>query len=339
MDFGIFVPFHRFSESTSEAEIFDRAMEMVQFAEETGFKCVWFPEHHLVQYIMCPSPLMWCIHAAAQTKKIRVGTCIIVVPYYNPLRLAGEIGLADQLTKGRLELGIGRGAFAYEFDRFGINEKIGAAKMRESMDVVEGLIGSKDFEYHGQTISFGPSTAVPHPLQGGFPPVWVAGRSSDTHKWAIERGYNIMMTPWREPFERVKVLYNQVESVIDSIKPKKRPKIAVSRMTFVGEDEEEALQGMQDVGLNHRIFTRLFENSARIDGGFTAADPVPDEYSLETLRNNLVAGSPRTCIEKLKMYEELGIDHYIAYAAFAQDYKITKKSLRLFADKVMPHFS
>ena len=109
MDFGLFVPCHRFDASLSVKELYDQVLEMVKLADEAGFNTVWFPEHHLVQYYASPSPLMWMVKAAAATRRVRVGAAILVIPYYNPLRLAGEIGMADVLCDGRLEIGeIGR---------------------------------------------------------------------------------------------------------------------------------------------------------------------------------------------------------------------------------------
>ena len=81
---------------------------------------------------------MMAVKAASRTERIRLGTAILVIPYYNPLRLAGELGMADILTGGRLEIGVGRGAFEYEFDRFGIDEHIAAARLRDGMAVVKG---------------------------------------------------------------------------------------------------------------------------------------------------------------------------------------------------------
>jgi alkanesulfonate monooxygenase SsuD/methylene tetrahydromethanopterin reductase-like flavin-dependent oxidoreductase (luciferase family) len=339
MDFGIFVPFHRIDEAVSTQELYEQALEQVRLADEAGFRIAWFPEHHLVQYYSCPSPLMFCVQAAAATRRIRVGPAILVIPYYNPLRLAGEIGMADVLTGGRMEVGVGRGAFEYEFDRFGIDETIGAARLREGMEVVQGLLTQDDFAYRGTTLSFGPATAVPKPLQRPHPPIWVAARNPDTIKWALQQGYNLLSTPWREPFARVEKLYNQVQDLIREVQPVRRPRFAVSRMTFVGETEGEALEAMGDIQVSHRIFTRLFRNQALVKGGFTTAEPVEDEYSREQFLANLVAGSPETCIEKLRQYEALGVDHFIVYGAFGTDHARTMKSLRLFAERVMPAFT
>jgi len=299
----------------------------------------WFPEHHLIHYISCPSPLMMAVQAASRTRRIRLGTAILVIPYYNPLRLAGEIGMADVLTGGRLEIGVGRGAFEYEFDRFGIDETIAAARLRDGMAIVRGLLTEEDFSYQGETCSFGPATAVPRPLQSPYPPIWVAARSPDTIAWAIRNGYNLLSTPWREPFARVEALYAQVRALTAEVAPPVPPRFAVSRMTFVGATDGEALDAMNAIRINHRMFTGLFRNQADVKAGFTSAEPVGDEFTPEQLLANLVAGSPETCVEKLKRYEALGVDHFIMYAAFGADHAATMKSLRLFTERVMPHFT
>ena len=339
MDFGLFAACHRFDESGSTADVYEQALEMVELADEAGFRVAWFPEHHLIHYISCPSPLMMAVQAASRTRRIRLGTAILVIPYYNPLRLAGEIGMADVLTGGRLEIGVGRGAFEYEFDRFGIDETIAAARLRDGMAVVRGLLTQEDFSYQGETCSFGPATAVPRPLQSPHPPIWVAARSPDTITWAIKNGYNLLSTPWREPFSRVEALYAQVRALTAEVATPAPPRFAVSRMTFVGATDGEALDAMQAIRINHRMFTRLFRNQAEVKAGFTTADPVGDEFTPEQLLANLVAGSPETCVEKLKRYEALGVDHFIMYAAFGADHAATMKSLRLFTERVMPHFT
>ena len=338
MDFGLFIPCHRLDDATSERDVINRAVAMAEFAEDAGFKTVWFPEHHMIQYIACPSPLMLAIKVAARTQRIRVGTAIMVLPYYDPRRLAGEIGLADVLTDGRLELGFGRGAFKYEFERFGIDEKIGAARMRESMAVIHGLLTQDEFEFHGDNVSFGPSTVVPRTIQKPHPPVWIAARSPETVRWALGHGYHQIATPWREPFERVAQSYEQFSQIQQEVAPCEPAKYAVSRMSLVAESDGAALKAMGVVREHHRIWTRLFDGSAEVRGGFVKPDPVADEYSEERLFDHLVAGSAETCIEKLTRYESLGVDHFIMYAGFPAEHEVTMNSIRLFAEKVMPHF-
>jgi alkanesulfonate monooxygenase SsuD/methylene tetrahydromethanopterin reductase-like flavin-dependent oxidoreductase (luciferase family) len=339
MEFGLFVPCHRFDERVTVAELYDHALEMVQFADAAGFTTAWFPEHHLVQYYASPSPLMWAVKAASVTRRIRVGAAILVIPYYNPLRLAGELGMADVLTGGRLEIGVGRGAFEYEFDRFGIDETIGAARLREGMEIVQGLLTRDDFSYSGTTCSFGPATAVPKPLQRPHPPIWVAARSPDTIRWALERGYDLLSTPWREPFSRIQKLHAQAMEIAAAVAPARPPRFAVSRMTYVGSSDADALDAMADIQVSHRIFTGLFRNEATVKGGFTSPVAVTDEYGPEQLLANLVAGSPATWVDKLAAYEALGVTQFVVYGAFGPDHGRTMASLRRFAREVMPHFT
>ena len=339
MEFGLFVPCHRFDERVSVAELYDQALETVTFADAAGFSTAWFPEHHLVQYYASPSPLMWAVKAASATRRIRVGAAILVIPYYNPLRLAGEIGMADTLTGGRLDIGVGRGAFEYEFDRFGIDERIGAERLREGMEIVEGLLTREDFAYAGTTCSFESATSVPRPLQTPHPPIWVAARSPDTIRWALGRGYDLLATPWREPFARVETLYRQAMAIAAEVAPPRPPRFAVSRMTYVGSSEADALEAMADIQESHRIFTGLFRNQATVKRGFASPLPVSDEYGREQLLANLVAGSPATCVDKLSAYEALGVSQFIVYAAFGPDHGRTMASLRRFAAEVMPHFT
>lgn len=339
MDFGLFVSCQRLDTSGSSRDVYDRALEMVELADDAGFRVAWFPEHHLIHYISCPSPLMLAVKAAARTRRIRVGTAILVIPYYNPLRLAGEIGMADLLTDGRLEVGVGRGAFEYEFNRFRVTEAIAVQRLREGMEIVEGLLRHEDFSYTGSTCSFDSATSIPRPLQQPHPPLWIASRSPDTIRWAVTRGYSLLATPWRDPFERVRTQYEAFQKIVAEVQPAKKPRFALSRMTFVGATDGEALEAMQAIQVNHRIFTRLFRNQATVRAGFTAPDPVGDEYQPEQLLANLVAGSPETCIEKLRQYEALGVDQFIVYADFGNERAATMKSLRRFAEHVMPHFT
>src|SRR5262249_56202884 len=118
-ELGVFAACQRCDESASTSTVYEQALEMVELADEAGFRTAWFPEHHLIHYISCPSPLMMAIKAASRTERIRLGTAILVIPYYNPLRLAGELGMADVLTDGRPQIGGGGRVFEYAVGRFG----------------------------------------------------------------------------------------------------------------------------------------------------------------------------------------------------------------------------
>src|SRR5690349_11346903 len=241
MDFGAFILCQRLDEATPATSVFPQALELVKSAEGAGFNNVWFPEHHLLHYVSCPSPLMMAVKAASQTNRIRVGTAITVAPYYHPLRLAGEIALADHLTNGRLDIGIGRGAVDYEFVRFGIDAKTASARFIESTSAVMRLLKEENVSCDGPTWPFAASTSVPRPYQSPFPPMWVAARSGETMEWAVRHDMNVMTnTPWGEPFSGIQKAHAMFATALEKAKPKRRPRFGVSRVTLVADTDAQA---------------------------------------------------------------------------------------------------
>ena len=102
------------------ASVYERAIERFQIMDETGYDAVWLAEHHFSGYSVCPSVHIMATHAAAKTKRMRIGTAVSLAPFYHPLRLAEEIALVDHLSGGRVNWGAGRGFSRAEFDAFGV---------------------------------------------------------------------------------------------------------------------------------------------------------------------------------------------------------------------------
>jgi alkanesulfonate monooxygenase SsuD/methylene tetrahydromethanopterin reductase-like flavin-dependent oxidoreductase (luciferase family) len=171
MDFGLFVS-HDGTSGIAPAHVYRNAAEQVEYADEAGFRHVWFPEHHFVQRYLSPAPLLNCVDAARRTRRVRVGTSIILTPYHHPLILGEQIALADHLTDGRLEVGFARGASLYEAERIGLKSHLEAAqRQQESLDILLGAWGQdEDFAFQGQYYSFPPVWLLPRPLQQPHPP-------------------------------------------------------------------------------------------------------------------------------------------------------------------------
>src|SRR5690348_10319367 len=121
MEFGIFNLMGAREADKSAAQVFGEVAEQTRLADQLGYRVAWFAEHHFSNYCLCASPLMMIAHCAAVTQKIRLGTAVVVLPLYNPARLAAEIATADALSNGRLNLGVGAGYQPYEFERFGVD--------------------------------------------------------------------------------------------------------------------------------------------------------------------------------------------------------------------------
>ena len=139
--FSIAVNMERYDPAQDMRVVARNALELVQMAEQGGFEIAWAAEHHGVEMTIAPSPFQILLHWAGQTERIRLGTAVVVAPYWHPLRLAGEAALCDVLSDGRLELGIARGAFQYEFDRMaaGIPGEAGVGYMKELLPAIKSL--------------------------------------------------------------------------------------------------------------------------------------------------------------------------------------------------------
>src|SRR5260221_11830152 len=117
------------------------ALGLVKDAEQGGFGIAGAAEHHPIELLVAPAPFTLLTHWAAHTRTIRLGTAVVVAPYWHPIRVAGEAALFDVLSDGRLEFGISRGAFQYEFDRMagGIPQQHGIAHLQEMRPGVKAL--------------------------------------------------------------------------------------------------------------------------------------------------------------------------------------------------------
>jgi alkanesulfonate monooxygenase SsuD/methylene tetrahydromethanopterin reductase-like flavin-dependent oxidoreductase (luciferase family) len=187
--FSIALHMERQSSDQSMVEASEQLLELLTLAEDAGFEIAWAVEHHAHEYYIGPNPLMQLVHWAGHTRRIRLGTAVVVVPYWHPIRLAGEAGMADLLTGGRLELGMARGAFQYEFDRMleGLPQERGGEHLRETLDAVLQLWAG-DYEHHGQHWNFPKATATPKPIQHPHPPIWI--RVIGGFRWTrCEKGF------------------------------------------------------------------------------------------------------------------------------------------------------
>ncbi len=195
MEFGIFnLMGYRYRESSAPAQrLVKEATEQTQLADELGYDAAWFAEHHFSNYCICPSPLMMVALCASTTKRIRLGTAVVVVPLYDPVRLLAEIGMADAMCDGRLILGIGSGYQPYEFDRFGKSLEKSKKIMEEFMDMFDLAFTQETFKFDGEHFQV-PETHISAQPVGSRPEVWLAGDNPVIHRIAARRGYVPLIT-------------------------------------------------------------------------------------------------------------------------------------------------
>lgn len=344
MRFSLFIHMERIDASQSQQQLYEEMIELCQLADRNGFSTVWTGEHHGMNFTIAPNPLLNLVDLHHRTRHVRLGTSTIVAPFWHPIRLAGEIAMADIITEGRLDIGIARGAYSYEYERIGegVDAWNAGQKLREIIPAIQRL-WQGDYAHEGEFWSFPSTTSSPKPLQQPHPPIWVAARDPNSFEFAMEHGCNIQVTPlWQDDAEVENLMdkFNQARAKVD---PAVRPEIMVLRHTFVAEDEAEIEQAARDISRFYCYFGAWFKNERPVSQGLI--EPLNDEelaavemYAPEKMRRNHVVGTPAEVIDRIRAYESLGYDEYSFWIDSSMPYERKRASLQCFIDQVMPEF-
>ena len=344
MRFNLVINPERMTDATDMRDVMRHVTEMVQIADKGGFDIVWAAEHHAIEMTIAPGPFQLLAHLAAHTSRIRLGTAVVVAPYWHPIKLAGEVGMIDLLSGGRFEFGIGKGAYQREFDRMagGMQQNIGVPMMKEMLPLLKDL-WKGDVAHDGEYWSFPSATACPKPIQDPYPPVWVAARDPGTFDWAIKNGCDIMTWALTRPFAEVEDYMGRFETALADNPSAKRTRFMTMRHTGVYEKPGDSGPLVEAVIAQGGMFENLFRELAPVLNGFPQT-PDPSQlnnqadYTEENILANLIFGTPDDAIAKLKPYEALGVDYFCYNASYGLPMAEQKKSLKLFVDEVLPAF-
>ena len=208
MRFSLFVHMERTSPEQDQRELYDNFIALAKMADAGGMHAVWTGEHHGMDFTIAPNPFLNLVDLARQTKNVRLGTGTIIAPFWHPIRLAGEAAMTDMIVDGRLELGIARGAYSYEYERMvpGMDAWDAGQRMRELIPAVQGLWDG-DYGQDGTYHSFPQTTSSPKPIQKDGPPIWVAARDPNSHEFAVANGCQVQVTPlWQGDAEITKLM-------------------------------------------------------------------------------------------------------------------------------------
>ena len=344
MKFQLVINIERSDDTIPMDEVMRHTLEMVQIADRGGFAIVWAAEHHGLEMNVAPNPFQILIWWANNTSEIRLGTAVAVAAYWHPIRLAGEAALFDLLSGGRLEFGIGSGAYQREFDRMqpGLKQPDAYKYMQEMLPALKALWAG-DYEHKGEYWSFPTATSVPKPVQKPHPPLWIAARSPVTFDYAIANNCNIISWPLTRPFDEAELYKRQLDEAIAKAPGCKQQLFAMMRHTAIYENKSGHDSAIRALQSSMGCFENLFRNFGDVVNGFPKQIPLDElvereQYDPKMLEENLMFGSPDSVIEKLKRYEALGVDHFAYLASMNWSHKEQKRSLELFCQEVIPEF-
>ncbi|MEP4199264.1 MAG: LLM class flavin-dependent oxidoreductase [Aliishimia sp.] len=343
MKFQLAVNMERIDDSLNMQDVARHTLEMVQIAELGGFDTVWSAEHHALEMTIAPNPFQLLTWWSTQTNRIRLGTAVATAAYWHPIKLAGEAAFTDLISGGRLEFGIGSGAYQREFDRMrpGLKQSDAWRYMQEMLPAVRELWAG-DYAHDGDYWQFPRSTSVPKPLQKEVP-VWVAARSPITYDYAIRNKCHVNCWPLTRGFEEAELYKQQLDEAIAKADNGWTPRFALMRHACVYDNEAGRQKALNAIRTVLSQFENLFRNAGDVHNGFPSSIPLDDlegreQYDPAMLEENLMFGSPDRVIEKLKRYQALGVNEFIYYASMGLDHASQQKSLRMFVNEVMPEF-
>lgn len=314
-------------------------LEQAVLCDRLGYDSVSVTEHHLINILLMPAPLLLAVRIAAATRRVGIMTSVVVLPLHDMRVLAGEVVVADILTEGRLLLGVGRGAFGYEMGRMGVPLDTSRERFDESLDVLLALLAREEVSWDGKHYRFDPLTVMPRPTREGGPPVMVAALAPEAIRHCARRGFHVQTTPLAGDH---RLLLDQAaafrlgKSEHDGDGGRETT-LTLSRVGFVARDGADRRAKAEAAHDYYRRFDNVFTGPGIVDGGMIR--PLPRAQSVDELAESLLVCTAAEMVDRLGPYAEAGIDRVILNVNFGASQAETLESISRFAEEVMPHFS
>src|SRR5713226_4028568 len=189
----------------SEQQRYQDIIAQIELGDAVGFDTVWLGELHFSRgFSILADPLMVLAAAAQRTKRIRLGTAVTLLPLHNPVKIAEEAAIADILSDGRLEFGVGRGTAPIHYAGYDIPQEESRERFEEALDFIVQAWTQERFSFQGKYFRAPDLSVVPRPVQAPHPPVRIAANSPDTFPLAARRRLPIFATPLINPPDKLK---------------------------------------------------------------------------------------------------------------------------------------
>ena len=357
-------------------QLLDEARNISVFCDENNWDSIWFTEHHFNHEGMesCTNPLMMGTDIAARTKNIKIGQACNVITFHNPIRLAEDIALLDQLSEGRVEVGIGRGVYGRE--AINMNKeadlKDQAKNFRlfeETLTIMKKAWTEKFFNHQGEFYTYPapnfkwehdmspPSeefldmnskeikkiSIVPKPFQKPHPAIWQVVDSPSSIEWAASNGINtIMWIPTVKALKKRFLLYKEAKSKAENREVPLGEGICLVRDMFIADTMEEAKKLAGEHIVNYMRWVCHWRG---LGNHMDPGEELPQtDHKLDLLnydflhKRNLLFGTPEYVVNKInELKSELNLQNLQVWSNFPGiEHDACMRSIKLFTDEVMP---
>jgi probable F420-dependent oxidoreductase len=312
----------------------DEVIAEAQLAEDSGFDACFFGEHHQDKDGFLPSPLIVATAVAAQTRRLKVGTSVILLPLHHPVHLAEDVITLDIVSKGRIILGVGIGYQAADFRAFAVPMEHRVPLFEESVEILRQCWSGEPFSFHGTHYRLENVQIRPRPYQRPSPPLWIGASVPAAVRRAGRLADAFVATPSTDLDSTVRLvdIYRQA-----TLQAGREPRVVLMRDAWVASTraEAEAVYG-PEVMTAYRYYwqNRLAEfQKFRSEAEFTLDNVAQDR---------LILGEPETCVREFhRWHEATGADYFLLRLRHAHSggpaHEKIMGAIKLFGERVLPY--
>lgn len=312
----------------------DEVIAEAQLAEECGFDSCFFGEHHQDKDGFLPSPLIVAAAVAARTRRLRVGTSVILLPLHHPVRVAEDAITLDLVSKGRLVIGVGVGYQPADFRAFDVPMEDRGRRFEEGLEILRRCWSGETFSFRGKHYTLEDVTIRPRPFQPGGPPLWIGASVPAAARRAGRVADGFVGTPSTslESATRLVDVYRDAAREAG-----REPRVVMMRDAWVARSRTEA-----DVVYGPHVMTAYqYYWQQRLEE--FRHFPPDAEFTLDLLApDRLILGDPETCVREFhRWHAATGADYFLLRLRHAHSggpaHDEILKAIRLFGDRVLPH--
>ncbi len=334
-----------------DAEVIGEHYALADLAEPLGFDSIFALEHHFTGYSMSPSPTQTLAYFAGRTKRVQLGTAVIVLPWHDPVRVAEQIALLDIMCGGRCLFGFGRGAATVEYEGFRIPMGEARPRFAEAAEIVVKALSNEVFEHDGEFFKIPRMSIRPRPISHPERRFYASSVSPESAEIIAKLGFGmlvIMQNEWNKAAEDIR----RFQEITSSVGHTPRPPIILTNVSVAESRDEAKERAMRYLGAKWDSIDAHYHFS---DGhlanvkGYESYGKMAKTYSKmkdESFREKAtdfyvsiqIVGTPDDCIQQIaELRRVTGTDHIIADFSYGgMPHHQGEVNMRLFADRVMP---
>jgi len=327
MEFGIFDHVDR--NAAALADYYERRLALTEAYDRHGFYCYHVAEHHATPLGLASSPSVYMAAVAQRTKELRLCPLVYLLPFYHPLRLIEEICILDQMSRGRMQIGVGRGISPFETRYYGLDPDGTRALFQEELQILLKGLTQRTLNHEGPAHRFVDVPMELEPLQKPHPPLWMGVNRPDAAENAARLGANTVSLVPPEALPPIVEAYRRARKDADGAK------LGLSFFIVVGDSDAEA---QAHAARAYERWYASFNHLYRLHGRGPMLGEQPKSFAEMAAIRRAVAGTPDRVADFLaKAVKEAGVNYTLGQFVFGDlPHEVAVHSIDLFAAKVMP---